>query len=221
MFQPFCVASSHGPHVTMQAGVEQAGRYWTSTARRSFKARSLRGRPVASLAFTESRRTVLLGGSVTVVDPVRPADAMADLGAALGAGAAVARLSVAHLQQLVGYIETSATVPGDWLPTGRVLLSMPVDRRLVIGEAWDVIEATGVWDVAPVTWHSGPPRHHAPSGQAWPTDLPPSIRELLVTPRPDAWAGVGTGSGPVVIPTAVGAPASGRGAGGGGRAGWC
>lgn len=198
-FQSFVVESSTGPHLTMQAGIVHAGRYWTTTSRSSAKAKVLRKRDQA--AWMESREDgwTLAGGSTVVLDATRPLDAMGDVFGAMNAGLAVSRLALEQLAQVAGYVERATSVPGSWLPAGRVVLVTKRDRSIELDETGAPARATGEWDGpgASMAVDRGAPT----TGQQVPAvDMPDSARALLDRPTDTAWLGVMTAAGPAAIP---------------------
>lgn len=198
-FQPFCVEARSGPHLTMQAGVMLAGRYWTTTSRRSLKARILRHRPRAAVVLGRPGRpdgATLLSGPVSVLDPMKPWSVLSDPFGGMASGTAVARLSMANLGQLLGYAEGAGKVPGSWLPHHRVLLSLRPANRMVI-DGSDVVRAGGAWgDVGDDLAGGGATAPGPPDLSS----VPDAHRSLAGTTTEGAWLGLVTPSGPTVIP---------------------
>ncbi len=207
-FESFCVAGRWGAHTTPQAGVTTLGRYWTTTSRTSLKRRSIRDRPVASVAGVErSTRSgdvvTMTAGRARVLDPLDPGTATADPYGASLIGLVAGRIALGHLDDVIGYGQLSSDVPQGWSLRGRVLLSVEPDQRLV-ADADGIVEATGSW----ATEHELPPlRRRIRTGPA-PLDerAPDEARQLVA----DAWTpeqrlpgcaiGITTPVGPVAVP---------------------
>ncbi|MDP9464589.1 MAG: hypothetical protein M3P52_08200, partial [Actinomycetota bacterium] len=68
-FHPFAVRGASGPVVTLQAGVDFAGYFWTTTSRRAAKVSALRRFPNASVLVRKSDSWVLRAGRSVVIDP--------------------------------------------------------------------------------------------------------------------------------------------------------
>ncbi|HET9691339.1 MAG TPA: hypothetical protein VFP61_09300, partial [Acidimicrobiales bacterium] len=122
-FDAFAVATRWGPHVTLQAGVVHLGRHWTTTARRSAKARAARrsGRAAATTVGRDGALHIV-AGAVRVLDGSRPGSLLADPFTVGLAPGALARLAFGQLSQVLGYAEAATAVPVGWLPLGRVVL---------------------------------------------------------------------------------------------------
>lgn len=194
-FSPYAVTTRSGPHVTIQAGVLHAGRFWTSTSRSSLKARSVRAHGWAAASIERAAETCVLAGPTTALDPLHPFDITDDLFAPLRASSAVLRLGVEQLQQLVGYLESASAVPASWLPHKRVLLVTRIDRQLSLRD-FHVTDASGAWEELGEL--PRPERVEGP-GQL-PLDLLPPTHDGLVEPERRCRFGVETADGPVTIP---------------------
>ena len=194
-FSAYAVQSRTGPHLTLQAGVVHAGRFWTTTSGRSLKARSVREHRTASVVVEEDDgRCRVLAGRTNGLRPFRPFDALRDPLAPLRSPAAVLRLGVGQVEQLIGYFESARRVPADWLPHRRVLLVTRIDRSLTL-DGLDVVETTGTWARRAGSGRLDPTAHR-PS--ALPLDSLPSTHRGVVTPR--AHLGLTTPDGPVALP---------------------
>lgn len=143
-FNAYAVTSRSGPHVTMQAGVLHAGRFWTTTSRDSLKARSVRSHGVAGAIVPEGDRARLVSGRTSAITALDPRSLVADLTAPMRAPGAVLRLGIDQVEQLLGYLEAAANIPSGFLPHRRVLLVTKPDRSLVIAD-FDVVEVDGSW----------------------------------------------------------------------------
>jgi hypothetical protein len=199
-FDAFAVCGRGGPHVTMQAGTELGGRYWTTTGRSSHKARILDGVPLASVARRGSDSTSVMGGAVTVLDGRRPRRGLTDPVAVAAAGPAVARLARTNARQVRGYLRDRRDVPLEWSAIGRVLLVVKPDREMVLDPSGRVVSAAGAWDRQPAA-----PAATAAPGVALPAsfmDLTGHHQALAATPTGGAWFGVLGVDGPAAVPAA-------------------
>jgi hypothetical protein len=194
-FAAYAVRSRSGPHVTMQAGVVHADRFWTTTSGGSLKARSVEAHRTSSVVVEHEGTARVISGRTSALRPFRPLDALKDPFAPLRSPGAVLRLGLGQVEQLIGYFEAGTAVPQDWLPHRRVLLVTRVDRSLTL-DGHDLTEATGSWrrhdeldlEVEPCRPEDLP--HDT---------LPPTHRDVV---RLDARAHVGfeTDDGPVALP---------------------
>lgn len=195
-FQPYAVTSRTGPHVTMQAGIVQAGRFWTTTAASSLKARSVRDHGHASAVVVDGQETRIVSGRTVALRPFRPWRALQDPVAGSLWALAVARLGRTHLDQLLGYIEASGSIPREWFPTRRVLLVTRIERSITLHDG-RVTEATGDWgdeiDLEPV-----PSRSRA-VGDLPIVELSDAHREIVVADG-RAHLAIDTPTGPVALP---------------------
>jgi hypothetical protein len=123
-FQAFAVRGTKGPVVTLQAGVDFAGYYWTTTSRRAAKVKALRQDPVASVLSRNKDSWSLRAGRAVILDPTHPTEALRQLPAFALAGTALALIAVRYPEQLLGYVVDGASTPQAWRPHNRVLLAM-------------------------------------------------------------------------------------------------
>ena len=194
LFSPYAVTSRSGPHITVQAGVLHADRFWTTTARSSLKARSVEAHHVASAILPDDGRHLVVSGQTTTVRPLRPLVVPGDPTAPLRAPRAILRLGLERFQQLIGYVEAAKRVPPDWLPHRRVLLVTKLDRTLTI-DGFDVVEATGDWGGRELVTADG-----GASGEVLPHQQLPPRHRSVVRLHGRAHFGVHTPSGPLVLP---------------------
>ncbi|MDE0805771.1 MAG: hypothetical protein OSA99_20905 [Acidimicrobiales bacterium] len=196
-FQPYAVISRTGPHVTMQAGVVQAGRFWTPTSASSLKARSVRAHGQASAVVVDGDETRILSGRTVALRPLRPWRALEDPVAGSLWALAVARLGRTHLDQLLGYVEASGSIPREWFPTRRVLLVTRIEHSLTLIDG-AVTETTGAWggDTGPAPARS---RSSSEDGVLPMAELGDAHREV-VDEDGRAHLGVDTPTGPVALP---------------------
>lgn len=196
-FAAYAVTTRSGPHVTVQAGVVQSGRFITTTSRDSLKARSVRAHRVAAATVEQDDgSTEVVNGPTVAVDLRHPEDMLTDPAGALIAGPATFRLAGDQLEQLLGYVEAAGKVPSGWLPHNRVLLVTRIDRSLRV-EGFSLLDGSGDWT----------PELPAPSELRCTSDradgslpeLPDDVRHLVDVEAP-ARLGIATSHGPIVLP---------------------
>lgn len=196
-FAAYAVTTRSGPHVTMQAGVVQSGRFITTTSRDSLKAKCVRTHRVAAATVErDDGSTEVVAGPTVAVDLRHPEGMLTDPAGALIAGPAALRLAGDQLEQLLGYVEAAGTVPSGWLPHNRVMLVTRIDRTLRL-EGFDLVDGSGDWTPelpAPADLLCSDDRSTAPL-----PELPGDIRHL-VHPEAPARLGIATPEGPVVLP---------------------
>lgn len=194
-FSAFAVVSRSGPHVTMQAGVVHAGRFWTTTAGRSLKARSVRAHRRASVVVEDDGLVRVIAGRTNRFRPFRPLDVLSDPTAPLRSPSAVARLGVGQAEQLIGYFEAARLVPSDWLPHRRVLLVTRIDRSLTLSGN-EVVEVDGSWErrAGDALRPEGGPVGDLPMDQ-----VPTTHSAVVDTERP-VHVALTTPNGPVALP---------------------
>lgn len=199
-FASYAVETRTGPHVTIQAGVVHAGRFWTTTSRDSLKARSVRAHSFsAALLDQDGADGRVIAGKTISLDLSRPLDSLGDPLSTLFATGAVLRLGVDQVRQVVGYLESAGQIPSGWLPHRRVLLVTDIDRSLLI-EDGRVVRRDGRWDndttppVLDETHENAPLPLHL---------VPDPLRDKIAADLP-VRLGVATADGPVVLPAAWG-----------------
>lgn len=197
-FHAYAVPSASGPHVTMQAGVEHAGRFWTTSSARSLKARSVAAHGIASAVLSDGDDHRVVAGQTTTFRPFRPWDALGDPLAPLRSASAVARLSCAHIGQLLGYLEAAGSIPSEWFPTRRVLLVTRIERSLRL-EGHTLVDATGPWGVHRPTHALGTGVRTTSPG-ILPYGQLESPHRDVVRVGARAHVGVSTPTGPVSLP---------------------
>ena len=197
-FQAYAVSSRSGPHVTMQAGIVHAGRFWTTTSASSLKARSVEKHGTATAVVSNGDQQRIVSGPTVAIRPLRPWTLKRDLFAPALSGVAVARLGLDQIEQLIGYFEVSGSVPGDWLPTRRVLLVTKIRRSVTLVDG-AVAAATGTWDRGGASVSLGAEPVGGDAG-----DLPllevPDRHRRIVDPSARAHLGLQTPTGPVSVP---------------------
>ena len=108
-FQAFAVRGKTGPVVTLHAGVDFAGYFWTTTSRSEAKVTALLRDPIASVLSRKHDSWMLRAGRAVVVDPARPCGAIRELPVFALAGTALALIAAAYPDQLVGYAADGAS----------------------------------------------------------------------------------------------------------------
>ena len=196
-FAAYAVTTRSGPHVTMQAGVVQSGRFITTTSRDSLKAKCVRAHRVAAATVERpDGSTEVVAGPTVAVDLRHPEAMLTDPAGVLIAGPAALRLAGDQLEQLLGYLEAAGTVPTGWLPHNRVMLVTRIDRTLHL-EGFDLLDGSGEWTPelpAPSELRRTADRPAAPL-----PEVPEDVRHLLHADAP-ARLGIATPEGPVVLP---------------------
>lgn len=196
-FQAYAVPSRSGPHVTMQAGIVHAGRFWTTTSASSLKARSVQKHGTATAVVSDGDSQRIVSGPTAAIRPLRPWTLARDPLAPALSGVAVARLGLDQMEQLLGYFEASGSVPADWLPTRRVLLVTRIRRSLTLADG-EVVDATGAWDRDVLPALGAEPSGGRPG--ALPVDQIPEGQRRVVHEGARAHLGVQTPTGPVAFP---------------------
>ena len=196
-FAAYAVTTRSGPHVTMQAGVVQSGRFITTTSRDSLKAKCVRTHRVAAATIEhDDGSTEVVAGPTVSVDLRRPESMLTDPAGALIAGPATLRLAGDQLEQLLGYVEAAGKVPSGWLPHNRVLLVTRIDRSLRV-EGFDLLDGSGDW--TPELPAPAELRRTEGLQPASLPEVPEDVRHLVHADAP-ARLGIATPEGPVVLP---------------------
>lgn len=196
-FVSYAVRTRSGPHVTMQAASSWADRVWTTTARGSLKARSVRAHRMACVTETvdvADGEVLVSAGPTIALDPFDPTSAFADPGALVHLVPGVAGVAAQHGDQLLGYLEAATAIPASWLPHRRLVLVTRPDRTLSM-RGWDVHAITGEWarrDESRIDLGAASPAPPLPP-------LPDHLADLVAADGPVS-LGVDTGDGPVALP---------------------
>lgn len=199
-FASYAVETRTGPHVTVQAGVVHAGRFWTTTSRDSLKARSVRAHSFsAALLDQDGIDGRIVAGSTISLDVSRPLDSLGDPLSTLFATGAVLRLGVDQVRQIVGYLESAGQIPSGWLPHRRVLLVTDIDRSLVI-EGGRIVDLDGRWDRGATSINTD----ETYAATALPRHLVPDALRDTIAPDLPARLGVPTPDGPIALPAVWG-----------------
>jgi hypothetical protein len=206
-FQPFSVRGASGPVVTLQAGVDFAGYFWTTTSRTAAKVSALRRFPVASVLVRKSDSWVLRAGRSVVIDPAHPFEAIRELPVFALAGTALALIAARYPEQLLGYVADAATTPKAWKLHNRVLIAVRHDDELAWTDDGTITEQSARFS-SDAEAHRAAARKHL-AGR--------SIRHVghasLLDVDGTCWLGLDSDAGPVVLPgewkaarSAVGVP---------------
>ena len=203
-FQHLAVTANDGPHVTLLAGVDLAGRFWATTSASAAKVRMIRSRPRTAVLRSDDAigGWTLTAGHAVILDARRPCDVLADPMAIALSGIALGRIGLANADQLIGYFDDRGAVPDRWSLTSRVLLVVHNEHQLT-WQAGQIVGATGAFaDADRVSqkraergrrWRSGAFSKQLCAG------LSPHQTELVRRPGPCA-VGLSTTLGPVVVP---------------------
>lgn len=193
-FQAFVVRGTTGPVVTLHAGVDFAGYFWTTTSRSAAKVNALRHDPVAAVLSRKHDSWMLRAGRTVVVDPARPCDAIRELPVFTLAGTALALIAAGYPEQLVGYAADGASTPKAWRLHKRVLIAVRHDDEL----SWT--------DDGTITHQTARFRPHGN-----PRDRPDRLPRTATTVHDErgaspldvdgsCWLGLDSDAGPVVLP---------------------
>ena len=202
-FQHVAVAANDGPHVTLLAGVDLAGRYWATTSASAAKVGMIRSRPITAVLRSDDAfgGWTLTAGHAVILDARRPCDGFADPVAIALSGIALGRIGLANADQLIGYLDDRGVIPDRWSLTARVLLVVHDEHRLT-WRAGQLVGATGAFagvdrtELKPARRRTA--RISGVSGQLC-SGLSPHQTELVRLPGPCA-LGLSTAVGPVVVP---------------------
>jgi hypothetical protein len=207
-FQAFAVRGISGPVVTLQAGVDFAGYYWTTTSRRAAKVAALRRDSSASVLSRKDGSWRLRAGRAVVIDVSRPPEGVRELSAFALAGTALALIAVRYPEQILGYVADAASTPKAWRLHHRVLIAVRHEEELA-------------WTDDGVMTHWTDRFRHDPEVER--RSVQPTRRRSTAHREPDGspldingncWLGLDTDAGPIVLPgdwrarnSAVGVPA--------------
>ncbi len=176
-FQAIAVRGASGPVVTLQAGVDFAGYFWTTTSRRAAKVKALRRDPVASVLSRNRDSWSLRAGPAVILDPAHPSEAIRQQPAFALAGTALALMAVRYPDQILGYVVDGATTPAAWRPHNRVLVAMRHEDEI----SWT--------DDGVITKQTPRFSSVVHEGESSPVDLDDGC-----------WLGIDSDAGPLVVP---------------------
>ena len=129
-FQAFAVRGISGPVVTLQAGVDFGGYYWTTTSGRAAKVAALRRDSIASVLSRKDESWRLRAGRAVVIDVSRAPEGVRELPVFALAGSALALIAVRYPEQLLGYVADAASTPKAWRLHHRVLIAVRHEEEL-------------------------------------------------------------------------------------------
>ena len=192
-FQAFVVRGRSSPVVTLQAGVNFGGYYWTTTSLRAAKVAALRRDPNASVLSRKDGSWRLRAGRAVVIDVSRPPEGVRDLPGYALAGSALALIAVHYPEQLLGYVVDAASTPKAWRLHHRVLIAVRNEEEIV-------------WTDDGVITHQTDRFRHDPEGKV---AARPTKRPSIAQPERDAslldfdsqcWLGLDSVAGPIALP---------------------
>ena len=192
-FQAFVVRGKSSPVVTLQAGVNFGGYYWTTTSLRAAKVAALRRDPNASVLSRKDGSWRLRAGRAVVIDVSRPPEGVRDLPVYALAGSALALIAVHYPEQLLGYVVDAASTPKTWRLHHRVLIVVRNEEEIV-------------WTDDGVITHQTDRFRHDPEGKV---AARPTKRPSIAQPERDAslldfdsqcWLGLDSVAGPIALP---------------------
>jgi hypothetical protein len=192
-FQAFAVRGKTSPVVTLQAGVNFGGYYWTTTSRRAAKIAALRRDPSASVLSRKDEAWRLRAGHAVVIDVSRPPDGVRELPVYALAGSALALIAVHYPEQLLGYVVDAASTPRAWKLNNRVLIALRNEEEIVWTDDGVITHQTGRFCDDPDAKVAARPTR----------------RRSIVQPERDAslldfdstcWLGLDTVAGPIALP---------------------
>lgn len=145
------IHSSSGPHVTPELFTVSDGRLLCLTSVATLKARRSQNGGLVGLCASSATGSVVLKGSVEVVDPTSPRSALEAPSATLQAPLGVARFLRDNASEMVGAtIDAMAGRLGRPLPPHRVVLAFTPTAAIVteagavrFAEGWDVVADAG------------------------------------------------------------------------------
>ena len=193
-FQAFVVRGTTGPVVTLHAGVDFAGYFWTTTSRSAAKVNALRHDPVAAVLSRKHDSWMLRAGRTVVVDPARPCDAIRELPVFTLAGTALALIAAGYPEQLVGYAADGASTPKAWRLHKRVLIAVRHDDELSWTDDGTITQQTARFRPDRNSRHR---LHRIPLAEAAGHDVR-GVSPLDVDGS--CWLGLDSDAGPVVLP---------------------
>jgi hypothetical protein len=180
--------------VTLQAGVDFGGYYWTTTSRSAAKVAALRRDPSASVLSRNDGSWRLRSGRGLVLDPSRAPESVRDLPVYALAGSAVALIAVRFPEQLIGYVADGGSTPKAWRLHQRVLIAIRHEDELVWTDDGVITDQTERFRPDPGV---GPIATRAPKRKTTPV---PERAESLLDFDGSCWLGLDTDAGPIALP---------------------
>jgi hypothetical protein len=127
----FChvaVSTALGPHVTPMVFAWSAGRIWATTSRASTKARAWRADDRTAALVQDGEDSVSFTGRARTFDVLEPTTWVATLREAPTLSLATARFAAKNARFFAGYAADARSVPFAWMPPGRVLVELSIER---------------------------------------------------------------------------------------------
>lgn len=193
-FQAFAVRGKSSPVVTLQAGVDFGGYYWTTTSRRAAKVAALRRDASASVLSRTDDSWRLRAGRAVVIDVSRPPEGMRELPAYALAGSALALMAVRYPDQLLGYVADAASTPKAWRLHHRVLIAVRHEDEMVWTDDGEITHRTDRFR-RDFQVH----RTTARTRKRTPSARPEDVSSLLDFDG-TCWLGLDTDGGPIALP---------------------
>ena len=139
------VRTPFGPHVTPLVYVADGGAVWTTTSRRSVKARAWRADPSVAGLIRGSDRTVTFRGSVRTYDLLDPSSWPAAARCGPRIIRAATRFTLKNARFFTGYAIDARQVPFAWTPPGRVFAEIRPDSGWILRSDGRPEEGWGRW----------------------------------------------------------------------------
>ena len=193
-FQAFVVRGTTGPVVTLHAGVDFAGYFWTTTSRSAAKVKALRRDAAAAVLSRKHESWTLRAGRTVVIDPARPSDALHELPVFALAGTALALIAARYPEQLLGYAADGGSTPKAWRLRKRVLLAMRHDDEITWSDDGTITHQTGRFRP------DAGPDDHFDRVSAAATAAPVLNRAPQLEVDGSCWLGLDSEAGPLVLP---------------------
>jgi hypothetical protein len=194
-FQAFVVRGTTGPVVTMHAGVDFAGYFWTTTSRSAAKVKALRRDSTAAVLSRKHESWTLRAGRTVVIDPAHPSDAIRELPVFALAGTALALIAARYPEQLLGYAADGGSTPKAWRLRKRVLIAMRHDDEITWRDDGTITHQSARFRP------DSSPNDHLGRVPATATASPPELnRAPQLEVDGSCWLGLDSEAGPLVLP---------------------
>lgn len=128
---PFCHVGTRtrwGPHVTPLAFALSGGRVWATTARSSSKARAWRSDPRIGALARDGEDVVTFTGRARTFDALDPLTWFDTILETPALALATVRFARKNARFFAGYAVDARSVPFAWMPPGRLLVELSVER---------------------------------------------------------------------------------------------
>ena len=199
------VQDARGPHVTPVIFAPSGGRIWFVIGRATRKARIARRNPSSGVTLVAGHRSLVMQGSLRLLDPMLPLPPFSAATDWVGAPAAAAAFVWRNLAEMIGYARDAwAMLRGSSLP-GDVLLAAFHPRGVALLQSERLAGSWGHWPAATDPYPS--PRRSTGIGAHTPLDLgsfsgmSPKVAGLP-DEADDVLVGWATRSGPLAMPAA-------------------